>query len=104
MSLYWEEGDRLDVSCPPWEPTCTAAQFIHSSSGSRFNITYCPGGLNREEIEGVGFGYADLAGTLARYNPARLHDGFNTVEGEEIFFISHPALGLWASRDRFSAV
>src|SRR6201996_6003688 len=82
----------------------TAAHLIHSSSEGRFNITYCPGGLSREEIEGVGFGYADLAGTMARYNPARLHDGFNTVEGEEVFFISHPALGLWASRDRFSAV
>jgi hypothetical protein len=79
----------------------TAAHLIHSSSESRFNITYCPGVLSREEIEGVGFGYADLAGTMARYNPARLHDGFNTVDGEEIFFISHPALGLWASRDRF---
>jgi nickel-dependent lactate racemase len=82
----------------------TAAHLIHSSSEGRFNITYCPGVLSREEIEGVGFGYADLAGTMARYNPARLHDGFNTVEGEEVFFISHPALGLWASRDRFSAV
>jgi nickel-dependent lactate racemase len=82
----------------------TAAHLIHSSSEGRFNITYCPGGLSREETEGVGFGYADLAGTIARYNPAKLHDGFNTVDGEEIFFISHPALGLWACRDRFWAV
>ena len=77
----------------------TAAHLIHSSSEGRFNITYCPGGLSREETEGVGFGYADLASTIARYNPAKLHDGFNTVDGEEIFFISHPALGLWSSRD-----
>jgi nickel-dependent lactate racemase len=82
----------------------TAAHLIHSSSEGRFNITYCPGGLSREETEGVGFRYADLASTIARYNPAKLHDGFNTVEGEEIFFISHPALGLWASRARFAAV
>jgi nickel-dependent lactate racemase len=82
----------------------TAAHLIHSSSEGRFNITYCPGGLSREETEGVGFRYADLAGTIARYNPAKLHDGFNTVDGEEIFFISHPALGLWASRARFAAV
>jgi hypothetical protein len=79
----------------------TAAHLIHSSSEGRFSITYCPGGLTREEIEGVGFRYADLASTLARYHPANLHDGFNQVNGEEIFFISHPALGLWASRDRF---
>jgi nickel-dependent lactate racemase len=82
----------------------TAAHLIHSSSEGRFHITYCPGGLSREETEGVGFRYADLASTIARYNPAKLHDGFNTVDGEEIFFISHPALGLWASRERFAAV
>jgi nickel-dependent lactate racemase len=82
----------------------TAAHLIHSSSEGRFNITYCPGGLSREETEGVGFRYADLASTIALYNPAKLHDGFNTVDGEEIFFISHPALGLWASRERFAAV
>jgi nickel-dependent lactate racemase len=82
----------------------TAAHLIHSSSEGRFHITYCPGGLTREETEGVGFGYADLASTLTRYNPANLQDGFNTVNGEEIFFISHPALGLWASRDRFNAL
>jgi nickel-dependent lactate racemase len=82
----------------------TAAHLIHSSSEGRFHITYCPGGLSREETEGVGFRYADLASTIARYNPAKLHDGFSTVDGEEIFFISHPALGLWASRERFAAV
>jgi nickel-dependent lactate racemase len=75
----------------------TAAHLIHSSSEGRFHITYCPGGLTREETEGVGFGYADLASTIARYNPANMHDGYNTIDGEEVFFISHPALGLWAS-------
>ena len=82
----------------------TAAHLIHSSSEGRFHITYCPGGLSREETEGVGFGYADLASTVKRYNPANLHDGFQTVDGEEIFFISHPALGLWSSRARFARV
>jgi nickel-dependent lactate racemase len=75
----------------------TAAHLIHSSSEGRFHITYCPGGLTREETEGVGFGYADLASTIARYDPAKMHDGYNTIDGEEVFFISHPALGLWAS-------
>ena len=82
----------------------TAAHLIHSSSEGRFNITYCPGGLSREETEGVGFRYADLASTMARYNPNKLHNGCNTVDEEEIFFISHPALGLWASRARFERV
>jgi nickel-dependent lactate racemase len=78
-----------------------AAHLIHSSSEGRFGITYCPGNLSREEVEGVGFRYADLAATVVRYDPAKLHDGFNSVDGEEVFFISHPALGLWASSDRF---
>ena len=39
----------------------------------------------------------------ARYNPDVLHDGFNTLpDGEEIFYISNPALGLWAFRDKFT--
>jgi nickel-dependent lactate racemase len=82
----------------------TAAHLIHSSSEGRFSITYCPGGLSREETEGVGFGYADLSSTIARYDPAKLHDGYNTIDGEEVFFISHPALGLWASSAKFAAV
>jgi len=37
-----------------------------------------------------------------RYDPARLKDGFNTLpDGERIFYISNPALGLWAYRGRF---
>jgi hypothetical protein len=80
----------------------TAAHLIHSSSEGRFTITYCPGGLSREETEGVGFCYADLARTLALYDPANMQDGYNTIDGEEVFFISHPALGLWASREKFA--
>lgn len=78
-----------------------AAHLIHGSSEGRFSITYAPGHLSREEIEGVGFGYQDLAQALRRYDPARLVDGFNLVDGEEVFYISNPALGLWALRDAF---
>ena len=34
-----------------------AAHLIHGSSEGRFSITYCPGKLSREEIEGVGYTY-----------------------------------------------
>src|SRR5450432_2070756 len=37
-----------------------AAHLIHGSSEGRFKITWCPGHLTKEEIEGVGFGYGDL--------------------------------------------
>ncbi len=83
-----------------------AAHLIHGSSEGRFNITYCPGkmenSLTRDEIEGVGYRYADIDEIMARYRPETLKDGFNTTpDGEEFFYISNPALGLWAVRDRF---
>lgn len=80
-----------------------AAHLIHGSSEGRFKITYCPGSLTREEVEGVGFAYGDLASMSARYDPTKLADGYNTIDGEEVFFISNPGLGLWAYRGRFDS-
>jgi nickel-dependent lactate racemase len=80
-----------------------AAHLIHGSSEGRFRITYCPGHLTRQEIESVNFQYADLPAMTAHYDPAKLRDGWNTLPGgEKIFYISNPALGLWACRARFS--
>ena len=78
-----------------------AAHLIHGSSEGRFNITWCPGHLTREEIESVGFDYADLQSMLDRYSPTTLSPGYNQIEGERIFFIDNPGLGLWAHRSRF---
>jgi nickel-dependent lactate racemase len=79
-----------------------AAHLIHGSSEGRFRITYCPGNLTPEEIETAGFRYGDLQSLSKKYNPAILSDGFNlTGSGEEIFYISNPALGLWSTKSRF---
>jgi hypothetical protein len=79
-----------------------SAHLIHGSSEGRFTITYCPGPeMSRAEIEGVGFNYADLEETMMRYRVSELKDGWNTVDGEEVYYISNPALGLWAHPDRF---
>ncbi len=79
-----------------------AAHLIHGSSEGRFTITYCPGKLSREEIEGVGFQYGELREMQKRYSPERLVDGWNTLaDGEELFYISNPALGLWGTPERF---
>ena len=78
-----------------------AAHLIHGSSENRFKVTYCPGKLTREEIEGVGYHYGELETMQQEYNPARLKDGWNTMDGEEIYFVRTPALGLWAARHRF---
>lgn len=81
-----------------------AAHLIHGSSEGRFRIIYCPGsGVSRAEIEQVGYESDDLQSMLSRYNPERLQDGFNTMpDGEEIFYVSNPALGLWALKEQFS--
>ncbi len=80
-----------------------AAHLIHGSSEGRFSITYCPGNLTRQEIESVNFKYADLKTMLKRYDPEKLKDGFNKLaDGEEIFYISNPALGLWTSKERLN--
>ncbi len=78
-----------------------AAHLIHGSSEGRFTIRYCPGHLTREEIESVHYEYGDLSEALKKYNPETLQDGWNTVDGEEIFYISNPGLGLWAYEGRF---
>jgi nickel-dependent lactate racemase len=79
------------------------AHLIHGSAEGRFSITYCPGHLTREEIESVNFKYHSLPEMLLKYNPDKLKDGFNTTdEGEEIFYISNPALGLWTSKHRLA--
>lgn len=80
-----------------------AAHLIHGSSENRFSITYCPGNLTKEEIESVNFKYADLDEMKKKYDPEKLKDGFNTMpDGEEIFYISNPAIGLWAYKERFN--
>ena len=80
-----------------------AAHLIHGSSENRFTVIYCPGYISREEIESVNFRYGELAPILARYDPAKMQDGFNILpDGEEVFYISNPALGLWATKERFN--
>jgi nickel-dependent lactate racemase len=78
-----------------------AAHLIHASSEGRFQITWCPGHLTREEVQGVGFHYGELKQMTQLYDPAKLQQGWNSVQGEEIYFIENPGLGLWASKDRF---
>jgi nickel-dependent lactate racemase len=79
-----------------------AAHLIHGSSDDRFTITYAVEKLTRAEVEGVNFKYMPLADAYQKYDPAKLKDGFNTLpDGEEIFFISNPAIGLWADKAKF---
>lgn len=79
-----------------------AAHLIHGCSEGRFKVTYAPGsGVSREEIESVGYGYADLGETLKLYPVNGMRQGWNeTANGERFFFVQNPALGLWATKER----
>jgi nickel-dependent lactate racemase len=80
-----------------------AAHLIHGSSEGRFSITYCPGHLTRKEIESVNFKYHDLNDILKKFDPKKLEEGLNTMDdGEEVYFISNPAVGLWTSKQRLA--
>jgi nickel-dependent lactate racemase len=78
-----------------------AAHLIHGSSEGRFKITWCPVNLSRAEVESAGFSFGESKKMIQLYDPAKLKHGWNSVNGEEIFFIENPGLGLWASKNRF---
>ena len=73
-----------------------AAHLAFGSTEGRFQVRYAPGGLRKEDIQEVGYAWADCQEMIARYNPASLQDGWNIVAGEDIYFIRNPAIGLWA--------
>ncbi len=79
-----------------------AAHLIHGSSEGRFKITYCPGELTREEIEGAGYGYGNLDEMLKLYDVDTMKNGAQTVGDDKIFFVHNPALGLWAHASRMA--
>ena len=78
-----------------------AAHLIHGSSDGRFEITYAVKNITKEEISSVGFNAADYDETAKKYNPEKLRYGYNEVDGEEIYYIPNPALGLWINREKF---
>ena len=79
-----------------------AAHLIHGSSDGRFTITYAVKNITQEEVRSVGFEAADYDETAKRYDPEKLQYGYNTLpDGEEIYFIPNPALGLWINREKF---
>ena len=74
------------------------AHMIHSSSEGRFSITYAldPEKLSRAEVCQAGYGYMDVEEALKRYPVTSMEDGWQVMEdGEEIYVVKAPALGLW---------
>ena len=79
-----------------------AAHLIHGSSDGRFSITYAVKNITEKEIEDVGFKAASYDETVKKYNPGKLKYGYNTMpDGEVIYYIPNPALGLWINKEKF---
>jgi nickel-dependent lactate racemase len=96
LRLYRTEADMQEIPHG-------VAHLIHGSSEGRFTIRYAPGHLTRAEIEQVGYEYADVAEMMKRYDPAVMKEGWNTMpDGEEVFYISTPSAGLWATEAKLN--
>jgi len=80
-----------------------AAHCIHGTVNNRFKVTYAPGYMTKQEIESLNYSYMSLDEALKKYDVNNLKDGFNMVDGEKIFFISNPAVGLWAYEKNFKS-
>ena len=75
-----------------------AAHLIQGSSDGRFHVTYCTrsDNLSKKEINNVGYDWMEYEQAIKTYDPHTLKDGWNTLKnGEEIYFVKTPALGLW---------
>lgn len=76
----------------------SSAHLMQGSSEGRFTITYAtdPALMSADEIHGVNYEWMDCREALKRYDPEKLKEGWNTMpDGEEIYFVPKPALGLW---------
>ena len=95
LKLFQEQKDLR-------ENMGTAAHLIHGSSDGRFSVTYAVENISEEEIQKVHFNSASYQDMVKKYNPDKLHYGWNKLpDGEEIFYIPNPAVGLWADKNRF---
>jgi nickel-dependent lactate racemase len=80
-----------------------AAHLIHGSTEGRFTVHYAAGRMEDEAIRAVGYEPVPVAEALERYHVRELADGWNTAaDGGEVYYLSNPALGLWAARAAFN--
>ena len=76
-----------------------AAHLIHGSGEGRFEITYAtdPAKLPAEAVRGVGFDHENHAVAVARLDAENLTPGWNRRNGEEVFYVPDPGIGLWSA-------
>lgn len=82
------------------ENLSAAAHLIHGSPENRFRVTYAAGHLSQAEVESAGYDFGNIDLLMKRYDPRSLRTGFHTTaDGEEFYFISNPATGLWKAAE-----
>lgn len=76
------------------------AHLIHGSTEGRFNVTWCPGHISREEIEKAGFNYADYHYMSQHFSINSLKEGYNTTNNGTVYYNTNPGAGLWAVKNK----
>lgn len=78
-----------------------AAHLIHGSSDGRFKVTYATRQMDEAGVRRIGYAYMPYDEAVKRYDPAKMTEGYNVMpDGEEVYFIHNPALGLWMDKSR----
>jgi hypothetical protein len=95
LSLFKENEDLQ-------QNMSAAAHLIHGSSDGRFNITYAVKNISLSEIQNVNFNPMAYDEAIAMYPIESFKPGVNILaNGEEIYYIPNPALGLWINEEKF---
>ena len=89
--------NELRKTCKDMQDNMSAtAHLVHGSTDGRFRVTYCTQKVTKEEVESVCFQYLPYEEATKKFDPKTLTDGWHTLpNGEEFYYISNPALGLW---------
>jgi hypothetical protein len=84
------------------ENLSAAAHLMQGSTDNRFSVTYCTNKLSGDLVRKVGYRHAHCDEAMRKYNPQTMREGFTLLpDGEEVYYISNPAIGLWAERRKF---
>lgn len=69
------------------------AHLAQGSCDGNFSITYCTDRRFSQSIRAVGYGWMDISQAQAKY--ATLQPGWNNLDGDDVYYVPNPALGLW---------
>lgn len=96
------EAFEKPENCDLRENMGAAAHMLQSAVEGRFRVIYAVEPDMIEPVRAVGYEAVTYEQAAQRYDPAVLRPGFQTMpDGEEIYYIPNPAIGLWVDTGRF---